>query len=221
MGITEFGEKLKEKAYGLASRLEHRSVSQHVGNAARAVAGAAKGLHEKVQKNGGYAATAEKAMDAVAERMTHMYDSFEEGFFSDGRFDGDKAKKTLVNRAEAVGRYGLEAVEYLEGKVMAGASVVAEDYRSMVPSKEELCNKYAGIGCQRQNVLLFRPDYEACLKFATSAEKSLAEEKQRNKILDDIKSNALRNKTQLKAFYESDPNNTTYSSRLKAVKQYL
>jgi len=231
---------IKKKAYGMAGKIESKvgkkegisggiaDIVRGAGKIARTVAEGAKAIHEDVQKKGGYRKLAEDAAekisdttDSLFEKINGAYQSFEKSFFTDGIFDEEKAKKALANTAEATKKYGSVAVQNLSKLVKEGVETAKADYRNFIPSKEEREGKYKGIGTAYAGKILFREDFEACLKFYAKANAKIpADLLAKEHIMNDIKASASKNAGSLIEFY-AGANEELVRVKKNAVQKYI
>lgn len=226
---SKIEEKIGEKG-GLGGLLKSAAYG-----AAKSVVKGANDLRNKVKEEGGLGEVARKAaegasnaidrgmdrmndaLDGLGERIETRYKNFEETITTDGKYDPEKARAVLSDRAGAVKKFGCEAVESLSELIKSGASGVKEDYRRYVPSAEERKTRYAGIG-DRYDGVLFRDGFEKCVSFYARAETKLpGKVKNRIEILNDIRSYAINGKGKLVGFYKEKKD----GEKIAAVKKYL
>src|SRR3989338_216775 len=218
-GLAHAGTVLnkgKAKVYGIASRVEHDIANEKtvLGGLAATVQKTAATVSEKVQAThadikarGGYKKAAAAELEVLSTRIDRYFTSVETAventFYSQGKFDEAKAQAFLKAQTQTARRYGEKFVTTVATALTTARETVITDYRSLVPSLEELMTKYTDVGTQYSGILL-RPDYEACIKFHSKAEKKLPSGRQyRVAILNDIKASASASKAELLAFYET------------------
>lgn len=213
-------EESKKRAYGAVARIEHdlyegksvlRGLAKTVSDTATKVGGKTKSFHEDVKARGGYIKVVDEKLERTGERIDAYFNNLEQSiereFYTDGTFDRIKAKQFLSREAEVVRVYGQKFFRKVSAAVQTGKDGVIRDYRSYVPTREELETSYAGIGTAYDGILL-REDFESCLKFLGQVEKKLPLGRQyRNQILVDVKASASANIKELLAFYENSIDN--------------
>ncbi len=142
-GIKGLADVGKKTAYDVASKIERtiqnpgeliEDAKDLAGTAAskgkglaKKVIDEAKEFHESVQGKGGYGVAAKEAAGQVIEAVRgaygsaeEMYNDFQKTFFPDGRFDSDKAKEVLNDKAEVTKRFGERAARDLSYLVKEG-----------------------------------------------------------------------------------------------------
>ncbi len=218
--VFKEGEKT---AYGLASRVEQDlsnkktvigGLAETVQRTTRTVSEKAKEAHSSIKSRGGYQKVIDQRFDALTQRFDTLAQRVEkylasvdaaiaDNLYTDGEFDDVKANAFIDKRIEATRAYGEKFVRGVSTALTNARETFVKDYRSFVPTANELNTAYAEIGA-KYNGLLLRPDYEACLTFYKKAEKTLPAVRQyRIAILNDIKASAAADKTELLAFYET------------------
>lgn len=229
-GVKGLANEGKKTAYGVASKIE-RTVTGEGGlvddakDLAGKVVSGVKEFHESIQEKGGYGAAAKEAAGQVIEAVRgaygsaeEMYSDFQKTFFPDGRFDSDKAKEVLKDKAEVTKRFGERAardLSYLvkEGSklVTEGAKAIGKDYRDYIPSREER----AGIG-DKYHGIITREHLDECISYEAQVRKKLPGGlKARPQILEDLRAYAAVNKSDLTKLYNEG------DSAYEAVKKYL
>jgi len=193
---------VEKKAGELGEKIEKREgVLGDIANVVEGATQTVKEIHYKVQEKGGYKAVAKDAFQKAKGAVEETYSKFEQAITTNGKYDSEKAKELLKDSANATRQFGEKAVHTLADLVKQGARKLGDDYRYVVPSKEERETKYAGIGTKYDGVLL-RKHYDNCLKFYDEAGKKLPKNlKYRDEILTDIKESASGNAKELKNFY--------------------
>ncbi len=180
-----------------------------------------KGLHAKVQAQGGYRKVASKALDDYVINPIHTtYTKFDESLFTNDEFDPVKAEKLLKQGGVSARAYGQKAMDRLATLAEAGFETIRGDYRAFVPSTEERAGKYAGIGSAYAGVL-FREDFEECLAFYDQARAKIPSRLGvRDTILRDIKSSASSSAEELLRFYKSSTSGEV-QTKITAVTKYI
>lgn len=178
-------------------------------------------LADKVQRYGGHA---ERVLDATAERANQMYDALEskvkDDIFKDGKFDSEKARVALKDKAAVAKKYGVKAAEVLVAMGKKGAQMVADDYRAHIPSQDERKGVYAGIGTAYDG-FLFRKNYDDCLKFADKLDAKLPKDfMYRKNVIADAKASASQDVTELVMFYTAQ-NSAASKRKLSALSPVL
>lgn len=158
---------------------------------------------------------------AIAEKSKRSYDSINNTFFTEGKFDYDKAKEALNDQGKAIRQYGVKAYHSLCELVEKGKDAVITDFRNYIPTDEEIRTRYAGI-----RGVLFREDYESCLSFFGVAESTLPKgARYRAQILSDIKASASANPNELREFYReqlaSREESKSVPDKLKVLEKYF
>jgi len=135
---------------------------------------------------------------------------------SEGKFDPEKFNEALKNSPGKLKGLGSKALE----AITSGAENLKQDYRDLIPNKEERDTKYSGIGGSYKGIL-FREHYEACLSFSAQAEKKLpAGIYGRRQILQDIKDYAAGSSKDLIDLY-SNGNDSASKRKLSTVVNNL
>ena len=166
-----------------------------------------------------------KAGRAIAEKYRELYGSIDKTFFTEGEFDYDKAKAALNDQRKAIGQYGVKAYQSLCDLVERGKDAVVTDFRSYIPTEEEIRTKYAGIGTEYKGVLL-REHYDSCLSFISDTENKLPKgTRYRAQILTDIRASASANPAELREFYtkqlSSKDESKSVPDRIKVLDKYF
>ena len=81
---------------------------------------------------------ASQIYDRACKAYHGLEKSIEDRFFSNRKFDIEKARLELENDAKAVLNYGEKALKSIRESIAQGVSGIKEDYRSWVPGKEEI-----------------------------------------------------------------------------------
>jgi hypothetical protein len=235
---VEVGEALVEEGENLAKKgkeLAYKGVAKiekDLANRTGVIGGLAtivedvynegRKFHESVKDQGGYGAVANKYVERFAEATVKAHDTIYDKFAAeDGTLDTAKLKKEFKSVADVVKTYGIKAGNTMWDLAKQGAQTIKTEYRNMAPTKEELQGKYAGIGTMYRGVL-FRPHYEATLKFYEEARQKLPnglKKEDRIGILDDIKATASGNTEELKRWYIE--NLSIGDSKMKIINKYL
>lgn len=209
-------KKGKERVYNAAAHIENDlneektvlgGLAKTVSKTASTVGKKAKSLHEKVKSQGGYLKALDEKLEASGKRIDDYFNNLERTiereFYTEGTFDCKKAKQFLSREAEVVRVYGEKFIRRVSTAVETGKDSIIRDYRSYIPSKEELQTRYSNIGTS-YNGILMRDDFESCLKFYNRANEILPKSLMyRNQILSDIKISASANKKELFNYYSS------------------
>lgn len=227
-GIVEEGKKgLYRTAAEVERQLDERegvvgkaadmadTIAERVEQAAGAVADKIGDVDAAVQERGGYVALLNKARerihtaamkvvemsrdayDAANYTLEKRFDNLEDMFFTDGEYDPRKAREILEQKTDAVKVFGERAIGVLTVLVERGL----DDYKSMVPTREEMRTTYAGLGTKCDKIV-FRPELDECIAFHQEARSVLPNAlKLRREILDDIHSYAVTGSAQLTALY--------------------
>jgi hypothetical protein len=210
----------KKAAYGIASKVE-KTVTGEGGfiddakDLVGKVASEAKGVRTFVREKGGYGAAVKEGAGQIIDAVKGLYGNAEEDFkntfYTNGKFDSQKAKDALKDKAGATGRFGKRAVRDISRLIADGARAVGEDYRDYIPSKEER----AGIGDKYKGIVT-REHLNECMAYESFARKKLPGGlKARPQILEDLKYHAATNADDLIKLYEKD------SAAYGVVEKYL
>jgi len=143
-------------------------------------------------------------LSALGEKGYDLYERLRDDISHEGVVDIQKVEELIKKGASATEKFGEKAVQSLNEMIEKGWAAVKTDYRSIIPSKEELKSKYAGIGTDYKGVLL-RKNIEECLAFYQHAKKrkTMANHvKYREEILNYIKASASSNTTELSDYLE-------------------
>ncbi|KYK25538.1 hypothetical protein AYK26_05895 [Euryarchaeota archaeon SM23-78] len=233
-GETAFN-KVKKKVYkGMATLEQQVEERKGIG---KVIAGAgdvvddiverAKEADKDIKKKGGYGAMAKRGADAVKKtaedvygKLAGTYNKFKATVTTKGKYDPNKAKELLKDQAKATAEFGEKAVKSLAQMVKEGFGKLGEDYRKMVPSREERATTYADIGAEYKGVLL-RENFEKCLAYHEKVRKALPGRLAgRQAFLNDIKASASSNPKELMEFYKQSKT-TESEGMLKKVKQHI
>ncbi|MBN2052074.1 hypothetical protein JW756_01085 [Candidatus Woesearchaeota archaeon] len=183
---TEIGQKIetREGRIGKAADIVERTVEE------------GKRIYYGQRVQAGLSAIKE-GLSSLGEKGCTLYDKLKTEISKEGVVDMQKLEGFLKKGAAATEEFGQKAVQTLTEMVEKGWSAVQADYDKIIPSKEELESKYAGIGTDYKGVLL-RRNCEDCLIFYAEAKKKLPGSlKTREQILSNIKASASANMHEL------------------------
>ena len=195
-GVNAATEKLDE--------LKNSDVGKKVGEVSTNVVDSVKKYNADVQSKGGYAAALKRVYDNVSADVEHAATKIDEALFTDGEFDPAKANVLLHKGTDSVKLYGQKAVDGIGELLSEAKDGIVKDYRSVIPTADELAGRYAGIGTQYEGMLI-RKNYEKVLSFVTKIEANVpGQVKVKKDVLSDVKAHAIQNKTELKKYYKDD-----------------
>lgn len=206
--IIEAGKEDVYKGVSAVSQqmdeVKDSDLGQKVGEVASNVVDAVKNFNNDIQSKGGYGAVLKGVYKNVSVDLEQAANSIDSALFTDGEFDTKKAKSLLKNSKESVKLYGQKAVEGISELVGDAKDGVVNDYRSVIPTAEELSGKYAGIGTN-YNGILIRKNYDKVLRFAKKINRVVPPQVRVKKdVLAEVKANAIQNKTELKTYFGED-----------------
>jgi hypothetical protein len=201
-GIAKGKEKLYKAAATVSDHIEKKE--GRIGKAAAALdeigAATRRFMSSHEAKKG--AEAVKKGLKAAKDKSASLYDRFRQEVIKEGYLDIESVEKLLKKGAEATEEFGTKAIQSLSDIVKKTHAGIKADYRSIIPSKEEIAEKYTGIGTNYQGVML-RKNFEGCLSFYEASKKKLPSHlKTRADVLSSIKAGAVSDKTELGHYCE-------------------
>lgn len=213
--IGETAEGAKKTLYEQFGRVEQKGfkgVGELVAEGAERITKKAKGIYDEVQAQGGIGQYAKNLADKFAdfgqkgvESIVTTYKIAEKCLYDSlGKFSEKQAQEVVDNLPGK----SKEVVQQLIDQIRKGSLTVVSEYRQQVPSREELSDRYKGVGTKKRGVLL-RPALEDCVTYHNIARQHLPGGLNlRKEILDDIKAYVITSVEQHTALYAEQKKDT-------------